>query len=104
MNADARKQASFTAVMAIWSKNKIPWPEWYDTTRLLDGADLGRPLIVDVGGNVGNDLMSFAAKHPEIADGSLVLQDRPEALEHAQVNVKVQVEAHDFFTPQPVKG
>ncbi|KAH8879778.1 putative O-methyltransferase [Thozetella sp. PMI_491] len=101
-NPDYRE--SFSGSMASWSMNKTPWPEFFDTSKLLHEAGTSSIILVDVGGNVGNDLESFLAKHPDLPSGSLILQDLPEALRFANVNSKVHVMSHDFFTPQPVKG
>lgn len=90
--------------MSTWTDNKIPWTEFYDTKRIMDGADLSGPILVDVGGNVGNDVNRFLAKHPDAPDGSLVLQDLPPALELAAVDKKIKVMPHDFYNPQPVTG
>ena len=97
-------QTSWGGWMASWTNNKIPWSEFFDTKALLDGADLSGPILVDVGGNVGNDLTSFLTKHPDVPNGSLILQDLPVALELAKVNDKIKIMPHDFFTPQPVNG
>ena len=97
-------QASFGGSMGAWSMNKTKWLDYFDSSTLLDGADLGGPILVDVGGNVGNDIRSFLARHPDVPSGSLVLQDTPSALEHVKVGEKIQVMPRDFFAPQPVKG
>ncbi|POR39371.1 Atr12 [Tolypocladium paradoxum] len=97
-------QASFSGGMAVLTGSKIPWPEFFDTTNLLDGADPGSPILVDIGGNVGGDVGRFLAKHPDVPSGSLILQDRPEALKLATVSDRVKTMEHDFFTPQPVHG
>ncbi len=104
MSANPAYQASFGSSMAAWSMNKTKWLNYFDTETLLDSVDLSSPILVDIGGNVGNDIEGFLAKHPDVPTGSLVLQDRPEALELAKVSDKVRVMSHDFFTPQPVKG
>lgn len=102
--ADPALQASFGGSMECWSRSKTPWPKFYDTRALVDGADGGGPLLVDVGGNIGNDVSRFLAEHPGVPSGSVVLQDRPDALKLATVSEKVDVMPHDFFTPQPVIG
>ncbi|RAH80333.1 S-adenosyl-L-methionine-dependent methyltransferase [Aspergillus japonicus CBS 114.51] len=73
--------------------------------RLADDQpdESGTPLLVDVGGNVGHDMNKFLGKKPGLA-GRLVLQDRPEVVRQAICPAEVRAMAHDFFTPQPVKG
>jgi fumagillin biosynthesis methyltransferase len=90
--------------MATWTDNKIPWTTYFDTQALLDGADLNGTVLVDVGGNKGNDLNKFLEKHPDVSEGSLILQDLPTALEFAAVGDKIKIMPHDFYTPQPVIG
>ncbi|KAH8880853.1 putative O-methyltransferase [Thozetella sp. PMI_491] len=97
-------QRSFGGFMEAWSRQKRPWPEYFDTNLLLESIDPSTPIVVDVGGNVGLDLESFLAKHPDVPPGALVLQDRPEALKLAKTNEKIKIAEYDFFTPQPVIG
>ncbi|KAJ5211300.1 hypothetical protein N7491_011120 [Penicillium cf. griseofulvum] len=97
---------AFTGHMEAWTAWKTPWTKVYDTTKLLEGAKLGdgSPFVVDVGGNTGIDISHVLAKHPDLPDGSLVLQDLPEVIANAQVDEKITAMVHDFFLPQPVKG
>jgi len=104
MASNPSYQTSWGGWMANWTSTKIPWTEFFDTNTLLDGADLSSPILVDVGGNVGNDLTRFLAKHPDVPSGSLTLQDLPVALELVTVSDKIKIMPHDFFTPQPVIG
>lgn len=75
----------------------------YESITDSEPNDSKTPLLVDVGGNVGHDIEKFRARHPEVAS-RLVLQDRPDVVHLAKCPSTVQVMAHDFFTPQPVKG
>lgn len=62
------------------------------------------PLLVDVGGGRGHDLVSFQARYPQLP-GKLVLQERPVVID-ANKDLPSNIEAmrYDFFAPQPVKG
>ncbi len=60
-------------------------------------------FIVDVGGGRGHDLARFAATFPN-ATGRLILQDQPDVVAHPVAKNVFETTAHDFFTPQPVKG
>lgn len=97
---------AFTGHMEAWTDWKTPWTQVYDTSRLVDGAKLGdsSPLVVDVGGNTGIDISRVLTKHPDLPEGSLVLQDLPEMIAMAKVDKKIKAMAHNFFEPQPVKG
>ncbi|KAI0966246.1 putative O-methyltransferase [Xylaria arbuscula] len=104
--ADPAHQDSFSYFMTNWARSKVPWPTFYDTDSLVNGADLsdGKALCVDIGGHHGIDLTWLLDKHPDIPAGSLVLEDLPEVLSGAKdVNQKIKVVPHDMFQPQPVK-
>ncbi|KAJ5935381.1 hypothetical protein N7466_004928 [Penicillium verhagenii] len=97
---------AFTGHMEAWTTWKTPWTNVYDTTQLLEGANLdnGSALVVDVGGNTGIDISHVLAAHPDLPAGSLVLQDLPEIIAKAKVDRRITAMTHDFFLPQPVKG
>ncbi|KAK6952335.1 hypothetical protein Daesc_006870 [Daldinia eschscholtzii] len=47
----------------------------------------------------------FRLKHPEIPDGSLVIEDLPETIAEVEVpNKAIAKQPYNFFTPQPLKG
>jgi hypothetical protein len=81
------------------------WADWFPVQeQLLDGAVVNRPLLVDVGGGRGHDLVGFKEKFP-LTRGKLVLEDLPSVIEDIH-NLDSDIERvkHDFFKPQPVKG
>ncbi|EXL89855.1 hypothetical protein FOIG_16863 [Fusarium odoratissimum NRRL 54006] len=95
----------FNDAMESHSKyNLTPWPEIYPTGTLLANYKLDRPLVVDVGGSKGHDLIKFHIRHPGTPAGSLVLQDLPGILRELDIPDTISVKSHDFFTPQPVRG
>ncbi|KAF5535492.1 sterigmatocystin 8-o-methyltransferase [Fusarium mexicanum] len=103
LNPTAAKE--FNDAMESHSKyNLTPWPEVYPTENLVADPKPDRPLVVDVGGSKGHDLIKFYNCHPDIPEGSLVLQDLPEILRELAIPDNITVHPHDFFTPQPVKG
>ena len=66
--------------------------------------DKNAVFLVDVGGGLGHDLEELRFKCPGIT-GRLVLQDQPEVIGQInKVTAGIELTAHDFFTPQPVKG
>ncbi|SCO82519.1 related to O-methyltransferase [Fusarium oxysporum] len=85
-------------------------PEYYEAftghmeANLIEGADISKALVVDVGGNTGIDISHVLKARPDLPKGVLVLQDLPEIIERADVDDKITAMAHDFFKPQPVKG
>ncbi|ORY66774.1 O-methyltransferase [Leucosporidium creatinivorum] len=79
----------------------------------FDFADLKKDtLLVDVGGGAGAVSLKIAEAAPQI---KIVLQDRPEVISgetkktwekenpSAIASGQVELVAHDFFTPQPIK-
>jgi hypothetical protein len=65
-----------------------------------------RPVLVDVGGGNGRSIMRILQAHPDLPAHKFVLQDLPEVVKQVEQELpkEVKVMAHDFFTPQPVKG
>jgi hypothetical protein len=83
-------------------------PSFYPVgERLIDGFDSknSEVLLVDVGGGRGHDCQLFTSRHSS-HPGRVILQDQEEVIASIQDKDKLpfESEAHDFFTPQPVKG
>ena len=86
---------------------------WMDTAfypvkeRLVTGSkndDQDSVFLVDVGGGLGHDLEELKAKHADLP-GLLVLQDQAAVIGQIdKASQGIELTAHDFFTPQPVKG
>lgn len=100
----------FDAFMSAYRAGKA---NWYDSgfypvaERLIEGFDSSNNnvLLVDVGGGRGHDAQLFAAQHAS-HPGKLILQDREPVIESIQDKDKLpfETQAHDFFTPQPIKA
>ncbi|KAF2180791.1 S-adenosyl-L-methionine-dependent methyltransferase [Zopfia rhizophila CBS 207.26] len=72
--------------------------------RLARSFKEDRPLLVDVEGGMGHDLKEFKAKHGNLPE-RLVLQDLSETIAQIKgIKDSIEATAHDFFTPQPIKG
>ncbi|OIW29209.1 S-adenosyl-L-methionine-dependent methyltransferase [Coniochaeta ligniaria NRRL 30616] len=116
LQTDRDSQAHFMGAMRGLSRRKRPWTDYYDTSALVDDHDAGKPLLVDVGGGHGLDVLRMLERHSGIDNevvplGELVLQDLPEVVALAREKLeagdnlnKVKVMAHDFFEPQPLAG
>ena len=84
---------------------------WYDPycvpieTFLGKGAraDKEAVMLVDVGGGTGRDITGFHQAYPNLP-GRLILEDMPAVVENAKLPAGIEALAHDFFTPQPIKG
>ncbi|KAG8631938.1 hypothetical protein KVT40_001078 [Elsinoe batatas] len=91
----------FNTCMTGWGGFRPGWLDFFPSeTLLVEGND---PVLVDVGGNVGHDLELFNKKHPGYAS-RLVIEDLPEVVARAKCDDAITRVAHDFFTPQPIKG
>ena len=86
-------------------------PTWCDSgfypleENLVEGFDPNASdvLLVDVGGGLGHDLQELQTRYPSLP-GKLILQDRAEVISTiTSTTLTTQAQAHDFFTPQPVK-
>jgi hypothetical protein len=94
----------FASVMGCKSEGFCtPWVDVYDTSG-ISSARTDRPLVVDIGGSKGHDLERFLRKHPDVPDGSVVLQDLAETFQNFTINSRIKLCPYDFFTPQPIKG
>ena len=98
----------FASMMDMWSKGR---PRWFEDVyypvkdRLISGADSTvETFLVDVGGGSGHDIDDLRKAFGSEIPGKLVLQDRPEILDLAQVDSSIERKPHDFLTEQPVKG
>jgi len=87
-------------------------PRWYSP----DGVDVQKILVegfkggehdvlfVDQGGSVGRDITRFRNSWPQLP-GRFILEDLPDVVSQAtNLPPGVEAHAHDFFTPQPIKG
>lgn len=79
------------------------WLDEYPFEQVTQGWDPSSPVFVDIGGSVGHYCARFKEHFPDVP-GRVILQDLPSALAHAVHESGVEVLAHDFFEPQPVKG
>lgn len=89
-------------------------PEWFDAIdfrhEFLNSKDTDDSsiLFVDVGGAMGHQCVAFKQRYPDLK-GRVIVQDQPQVISQIQANPlpgfeRIEAMAHDFFTPQPVKG
>lgn len=83
---------------------------WYKIWPLVDNVEnlssnSDAVLLVDVGGGQGADALAFRRAHPDLP-GRIIVQDLPETVAGADKTSLdgLELQAYDFFTPQPVKG
>ncbi|GKT69233.1 sterigmatocystin 8-O-methyltransferase [Colletotrichum tofieldiae] len=94
---------AFNIVQKVSTSSQTRWTSIYPSHMLLEG-DPQLPLLVDVGGSVGQDVQCFFEKHPETAS-RLYLEDIPSVIadENSTVVKGINKVPYDFFTPQPIK-
>lgn len=82
-----------------------PFVGIYPWERLAD-SDPQRHLFVDIGGGHGHAIAAILAAQPDLPASGFVLQELPNVIEQAKQTLPagVQLQSHDFFTPNPVKG
>lgn len=98
-----QEEKEFGLVMKGYANHFTPWVDIYPTEELMAGGSTDEVVLVDVGGSFGHNIMKLQAKHSP-GPGRLVLQDLPGVTKGAEVDGSVKVMAHDFMTPQPIKG
>ena len=93
--------------IAMSNPRTVPGADWwklYPVEQKLDIEDHTRPLIVDVGGGLGHQLIRFKSQFPHLP-GKLIDQDLPDAIEAIQdLPEGIEPMKHSFFNPQPVEG
>jgi hypothetical protein len=95
----------FNSVMTLGSAFRgEEWFEYYPIEEKLQVPADG-PLIIDIGGGVGHDLIAFKKKFPQLP-GKLVLEDLPQVVDKVKDTLPDGIEAksYDMFQPQPIKG
>lgn len=105
LRSQPKLQKAFNIVMGISRLNR--GEEWFESypveERLLVESSLD-PLLVDVGGGLGHDLVAFKRKYPNLP-GRLIVQDLPIVIDDVKdLPPGIEAMAYDFFKPQPVKG
>ena len=99
-----KDQKAFNTVMGISRLNRgEEWYEYYPVEKNLRAAG-SEPLLVDVGGGLGHDLVAFKQKFPHLP-GKLIVQDLPVVIDDVkELSPGIEAMKHDFFKPQPVEN
>lgn len=96
--------ASFVQWMTTQREGQPTWLDVFPVEEML-GHNAGpeTPLFVDVGGGIGHQCAALKSRFPSLP-GRVILQDLPQTLPQAIPTPGVEATAHDFWTPQPIKG
>ena len=97
-------QDAFDTVMASpYRRDEKDWLDFFPVEEKLQVSNPSDVLLVDVGGGRGKDLQAFRGKFPNLP-GRLVLQDLAHVSGTADIGNGIDVQVHNFFDEQPVKG
>lgn len=94
---------NFHEYMAGRRQDDKTWLSVFPVEEETQGWDPEIAVYVDMGGSVGHQCARFKEQFPNVP-GRVVLQDLPKTVEAALPTPGVEVMAHDFFKPQPIKG
>jgi hypothetical protein len=100
-----RLSQAFNSVMEAqnqWARGAEDWFEIYPVEEKLKlgKGEEERPLLVDIGGNVGHELVLFHKRFPNLP-GRLILEDLPHVIESAKdLPPAIEPTPYNFFTPQ----
>ncbi|KAI0152043.1 putative O-methyltransferase [Hypoxylon sp. NC0597] len=83
------------------------WVDWFPVEEeIIKGATVPEksPLLVDVGGGKGHDLLAFCRRYPR-QEGRLILQDLAPVIDGIDgIDPAIELMKYDFFTEQPIEG
>ncbi|KAI9718486.1 MAG: hypothetical protein M1828_006669 [Chrysothrix sp. TS-e1954] len=98
-------QLAFNIAMDGFHKERAQeWFDYFPVAEQLRVEDSTRPLIVDVGGGLGQELIKFQDAHQHV-QGRLILEDLPSVLNDIKdLPEGIETAGQDFFQPQHVKG
>jgi len=84
-------------------RNSQPWFGFFPVEDKLRIGSSSDPLLIDVGGGLGHDLIAFQLKNPNLP-GKLIVQDLPAVIDSIKdLPSGIEAMKYDFFKPQPVK-
>lgn len=98
------QQAFNTTMTASFRRKGQSWFSFFPVEEKLRVEDPMAPLLVDIGGGKGEDILAFRDRFPHLP-GKLILQDLPVVVEGIQNTISpVEVQGYNFFDEQPAKG
>lgn len=106
---NTQKLANFNGHMTAKNIGMKHWFSVVDLSSVFGPPEQLNPdtvLLVDIGGNVGHDLIALESTVLQAYPGKLVLQDLPQVVKNAKLpsSSKIEVLPHDFFQPEYIEG
>ncbi|KAM0310945.1 hypothetical protein ACHAO8_007649 [Botrytis cinerea] len=100
-----RIQHAFNTVMTIpRTVGRTAWYEYFPVAEKLKVKSPTDPLIVDIGGGIGHDMVRFKEAHPNL-QGKLIVEDIPavvSGITPGSLPDGIEAQTYDFFKPQPI--
>ena len=93
----------FNQWMAVQRLGMPTWLDFYPVREAAQDLDPAREFFVDIGGGLGHQSVALRKTLPDLKN-RIIVQDMEPVLEHAIKHPGVELMAHDFWQPQPIKG
>ncbi|KAL6718652.1 hypothetical protein ACLMJK_002886 [Lecanora helva] len=97
-------------LMKFMTQNRKSWMDVFKPDNLLkQDEDPKAPVLVDIGGGFGTDVLDFHRRFPDFS-GRIILQELPAVIASGReknpdlISKGIECQEHDFFTPEPVQG
>ncbi|KAI8241487.1 hypothetical protein K4K55_012325 [Colletotrichum sp. SAR 10_96] len=100
--AHPKEEEEFSIIQQSIAAQQPAWTDIYPADLLLD-TNPDTPLLVDIGGSTGHDILKFHDLYPEKAS-RVYLEDLRSVIEQAELPSGMNKVAYDFFKPQPIKA
>ena len=98
-------ERSFQVYMSGFDQGRTSWTDFFPVEEEIGKGTRHDPdaiLFVDIGGGMGHEGLALKKRYPNLP-GRFVNQDLPHIVSDQQLD-GIESMAHDFFTPQPLKG
>ncbi len=92
--------------MTGFGEGRTSWMDIFPVKEILGTDardDQAAVMFVDVGGGMGHEAVALKKRFPDLP-GRFVVQDLPQVVSRQNLDAEVEFMAHDFLTPQPLKG
>ena len=92
--------------MSVQRDGRPNFADFYPVDKqLVQGfsSDQDAVLFVDVGGAYGQEILEMKQRTPALP-GRTVLQDQPNVIKGCSETHGLEIMAHNFFEPQPIRG
>ena len=98
-------QRSFQVYMTGFNEGRTSWTDFFPVEEELGKGARQDPqaiMFVDIGGGMGHEGLALKKRYPDLP-GRFVNQDLAQIVSDQKLD-GIESMAHDFFTPQPLKG